>query len=173
MTADSKASPANKDVIPLARVIEEVQAALSSYQNSLGSGSGALPSLQSAEFDFRVATTVSEGGKAEFLILKIGGSHENESVSEVTFTYTVPRPARAISAGEPNLTNALVAAIQSAATAVQAATGPGGMALSRFAVTIQYGVKWEGGPELKIAFVTLQATGDRNTTQSVKLVFGT
>jgi len=83
-------SPA--DVAPLSVVIKQVEDALNQYQRSLGGGPDALPPLESAEFSFKAITATTVGGTVNFLILKFGGSHENEVAHEVTFTYAVPAP---------------------------------------------------------------------------------
>jgi hypothetical protein len=60
--------------------------------------------------------------------------------------------------------------------AVKSAGSLGPLGFSQLTVTIQYGVKWDGnlGANVPISFVTVGLSGDKNknTVQSVKLVFG-
>jgi hypothetical protein len=177
LVADT-ASPA--DAAPLDLVITQVKAALDQYQQGLGSEPDALPALSSAEFDFKTSTATTVGGSISFFIFKIGGSHEKDVCNDVTFKYSVPPPPKGLTPHSkpkpPTLTEELVSTIQAAATAVKSAGKLGPLGFSQLTVTIQYGVKWDGslGVNVPISFVTVGLNGDKNknTVQTVKLVFG-
>jgi hypothetical protein len=79
------------DAVPLHLVIEQVEAALGEYQANRGVGDYALPRLSTAQFDFTVTTTTTVESTADLCIFKLGGSHENDLVNEVTYTYSVPK----------------------------------------------------------------------------------
>ena len=167
------------DAGPLELIIPQVKAALDQYQKSLGSGPDALPPLSSAEFDFKTTTATTVGGTINFFIFKIGGSHEKDVCNDVTFKYSVPFPPKGLTphhVAPPTLTEALVSTIQGAAKSVKAAGTLGPLGFTQLTVTIQYGVKWDGnlGANVPISFVTVGLNGDKNknTVQSVKLVFG-
>src|SRR6266852_4443926 len=167
------------DAAPLALIIAQVKAALDEYQKSLGSGPDALPPLASAEFDFKATTATTVGGTINLFIFKIGGSHENDAVNDVTYAYSVPPPPVAVTKSRkkpPTLTEALASTIQGAAAAIKASGSLGKLKFNKLTVNVQYGVKWDGniGANVPIQFVTIGLSGDRNknTVQSVKLVFG-
>ncbi len=167
------------DAAPLDLVIGQVKAALDLYQKNLGAGPDALPPLVSAEFDFKTTTATTVGGSISFFIFKIGGSHENDVVNDVTYAYSVPPPPVAVTKSRkkpPTLTEALASTIQGAAAAIKASGSLGKLKFNKLTVNVQYGVKWDGniGANVPIQFVTIGLSGDRNknTVQSVKLVFG-
>jgi hypothetical protein len=166
------------DAAPLELVIAQVDSALNQYQRSVGGGRDALPPLSSAEFVFQTTTATTVGGTINLLIFKIGGSHENDVVNEVTYTYSVPPPPLAIRevVKPPTLSEALAGTIQRAARAVKTASTAANLPFSELTVTIQYGVTWEGdiGANVPLSFVTVGLSGakNQNTVQSVKLVFG-
>jgi hypothetical protein len=165
------------DAVPLHLVIEQVEAALGEYQANRGVGDYALPRLSTAQFDFTVTTTTTVESTADLCIFKLGGSHENDLVNEVTYTYSVPKlQSKALIGGKlPSLKDQLAQAIQSAAKAVKTETTVGGLPFNKFAVTIQYGVVWNGkiGVGVPISLVTVGLSGEKNknTVQSVTLVF--
>jgi polyisoprenoid-binding protein YceI len=74
------------------------------------------------------------------------------------------------------LTEELVKTIQSAAAAAKTAAALGKLKLTKIAVNIQFGVKWDvsGGINAPISLVTVGINGDKNknTVQSVTLTFG-
>lgn len=188
-TSQSAAPPAvvttgaPSDAVPLALVIAQVKAALDQYQKSLGSGPDALPPLASAAFDFKTTTATTVGGTINLFIFKIGGSHENDVINDVTYAYSVPpppKPAAGAAAKKnnkpPTLTEALASTIQSAAAAVKTSGTVDNLKFNKLTVNIQYGVTWDGniGVNVPIQFVTVGLSGDKNknTVQSVELVFG-
>lgn len=166
------------DTADLSTVIRAVQSALNTYQNTRNSD--ALPPLKSAEFDFKTTVATSVTGKLTLFIFTIGGSHEQDQVSDVTFLYAVPaaKPAaiRSRNKGQVSLQDQLVLTIRSAAEAVRNAESFGSLPLSTLTVNVQYCVKNDvnGGGGATTPFVTINVGGDknRNTVQSVKLVFG-
>ncbi|MGD0001674.1 MAG: hypothetical protein ABSE21_16370 [Bryobacteraceae bacterium] len=167
------------DTAPLERVIEEVNKALDDYQSNRGTGADALPPLSSVEFDFKVTKSVVIGGSVNLFIFKIGGSHEKDDVNDVTYTYSVPKPKepRALTNKKPpELREALAQTIQTSVAALKTAGVIKGTSLTKIAISIQYGVKWDGngGISAPISFVTIGLSGDvsKNTVQSVKLTFG-
>ena len=171
-------TPSAVDGIALGRVIAQVEAALKQYQDQDSVAVlKVLPPLKTAQFDFTAAAAQVSGGTFSFLIFKIGTSHERDVVNEVTFTYAPPPPSRGahITETPPNLTDALVSMIKGAAKALSVAETAAGLPFSNLAITLQYGVKWEGkaSADVPISFVTvgLDAAKKKNTVQSVKLVF--
>ena len=112
------AKPENQ--APLEAVIAEVKKALDIYQNDLGNGPDALPPLESAEFDFKTSVATGSGGSINLFIFQFGVSKEDTVVNDVTYTYSVPSPAKA--AGKPKeseLLKALVDTMKAAAAAVK------------------------------------------------------
>ena len=171
----------NPDAVALSVAITQVKAALDEYQKNLGTGADALPPLAAAEFDFKTTATVTTGGTISLFIFKFGATHEKDVVNEVTYTYTVPKPAAPVGGVSshkppPTLKDTLAQAIQSAAVAVKASGTVGKLVFSKLTVNIAYSVKVDGtlGAGGTIALVTVGFTADksRNDVQSVKLVFG-
>jgi hypothetical protein len=176
-TAMAAASP--NDVAPLNLIIAQVKAAMDEYQKSRGGGPDALPPLSSAEFEFKTTTATTVGGTVNLFIFKFGASHENDVTNDVTYSYSLPKPP--IGASSPKkppvpLKDALTQAMQSAAAAVKTSGNLGKLNFSKLTVNLQYGVKWDvsGGGSFQFSFVTVGLSGDKNknTVQSVKLVFG-
>jgi hypothetical protein len=168
------------DLVPLSAVVGQVKDALLEYQHNLGGGADALPALASAEFDFKTTTATTVGGSINLFIFKIGASHEKDVVNDVTYTYSVPKPptkAGLLSNKKPpQLKDELERTIQTAAAAVKSSGKLANLPFSKLTVNLQYGVKWDasGGVNAPIQFVTIGISGDKNknTVQSVKLVFG-
>ncbi len=169
-----------EDLAPLDLVIAQVKAALAEYQANLGGGADALPPLSTAEFDFKATTATTTELAVNLFIFKLGGSHEDDVVNDVTYTYSVPKPkpprGKALSIEKPPLLkDALAQAIQSAAKAVKTAGTVGELPFNKLTVNIQYGVKWDGtiGANAPISLVTVGLSGEKNknTVQSVTLVF--
>jgi hypothetical protein len=177
--------PNPTEAAPLELVVSQVKEALLQYQSSLGSGPDSLPPLSKAEFNFKTTTATTANGSINLFVFKIGGSHENDVVNDVTYVYAVPKPKKseAQAARAPgkkksvDFKTALVETIQSAARAVKTTTSLGKLPFSQLAVNLQYGVKWDGniGVNVPIHLVTVGLGGDKskNTIQSVKLTFGT
>jgi hypothetical protein len=175
--ASAKPTPP-PDAVVLDRVVETVRDALDQYKSGLHEKPDALPPLTTAVFDFKVTTATTVGGSINFFIFKIGGSHENDVVNDVTYTYTIPAAVNASRTPpkSPELTEELVKTIQSAAAAAKTAAALGKLKLTKIAVNIQFGVKWDasGGINAPISLVTVGINGDKNknTVQSVTLTFG-
>jgi hypothetical protein len=181
--AQAAAAPTAKpdEVAPLDIVINQVKAALDEYQKNRGAGGDSLPALSSAEFDFKTTTATTFGATVNLFIFKLGGSHESDVVNDVTYTYAVPKPpppptGLTSNKKPPSLKDALAQTIQSAALAVKTSGNLGKLSFNKLTVNISYGVKWDGniGANIPIQFVTvgLNADKNKNTVQSVKLVFG-
>lgn len=176
VTTDAKPT----DVAPLNLVIDQVQAALLEYQRNRGGGSDALPPISSVEFDFKTTTAMTEGITANVLIFKFGTSHENDTTNEVTYTYSLPKPAvateRTARKKPPLLRDQLAQAVQSAALAVKTQGAVGDLKFTKLTVNLAYGVKWDisasGAYEFSLVTVGVNGDKNKNTVQSVKLVFG-
>lgn len=156
----------------------QVQKALDRYQAE--SGAEKLPPLAEADFDFKATSATTVGGTISLFIFKIGASHENDVTNEVTFTYKLPPPLIALEKGPkrpppPTLADDLVKTIKAAAHAVQGSATVGNLKFSQLTVQLQYGVKVEGsgsaGPTISIVTVGLSGDKNKNTVQTVKLVF--
>lgn len=169
------------DQRPLAEVINQVTKALQQYQNNRGAGAtNELPPLSSAEFDFKTTTATSVGFTINLFIFKFGTSHEKDVVNDVTYTYSVPPPKTATglqgSHPPPQLKDELAQTIQEAAKAVKVSSTAAGLPFSKLTVNVQYGVKWDvnAAGQIQYSFITVGLSGDKNknTVQSVKLVFG-
>jgi hypothetical protein len=168
-------------VAPLDKVIDQVQKALDKYQANRGTGDYELPALSSAEFDFKATTTTVEGISVNLFIFKFGGSHQNDVVNDITYTYSLTPPKKETglaSSKKPNedLGDKLAKMIQDAAKAVQGNATVANLPFQKLAVNVQFGVTWDGKAEadIPIQFVTLDLSGEakKNTIQSVKLTFG-
>lgn len=182
LSALGQTAPATADdQKPLAEVIKQVTAALQQYQDNRGSGAAEqLPPLTSAEFDFKTTTATTSGFTISLFIFKFGTSHEKDVVNDVTFTYAPPPPKGATglqgSHPPPQLKDELAQTIQQAAKAVKDSSTAAGLPFSKLTVNVQYGVKWDinASGQVTYSFVTVGLNGDKNknTVQSVKLVFG-
>lgn len=168
-------------LIPLDKVIQQVQSAVDEYQNNLGQGSYALPPLSSVEFDFKTTTGKTVSGSVSLFIIKFGASRERDTINDVTYTYAPKQPSAGnaeLQSNErpPTLKDELAKTIQTAAQTVSGALTAAGLPFKHLTVNIQYGVKWDvnGAASPSISFVTIDLGGDinRNQVQSVKLVFG-
>src|SRR3984893_6598310 len=120
-TPEQAVAAAASDAMPLSRVIPEVQKALDQYQQSIGKGADALPPLASADFDFKVSSSVNVGGSINLFIFKIGASRQEDVVHDVTYTYALPSPKIGSLANPPTLTDELAKTIKEAAKAVKTA----------------------------------------------------
>ena len=169
------------DQKPLSEVIDQVTKALKEYQDNRGGGAtNELPPLSSAEFDFKTTTATTGGFTINLFIFKFGTSHEKDVVNDVTYTYSLPTPTKSTSLQgshpAPQLKDALAQTIQEAAKAVKASSTAAGLPFSKLTVNVQYGVKWDlnAAGQIQYSFITVGLSGDKNknTVQSVKLVFG-
>lgn len=169
-----------EDSLPLAEVVKQVTSAIQEYQSSVGVSEDTLPPLSSAEFDFKTVTKKSIGGSIQILVFKFGASQENNVTNEVIFTYS-PKP---VPKGQgtkgihlpPPFKDQLVQTIQSAAMAIKDAGPVADLPLSQLTINLQFGVTRDvgAGGQGIISIVTVGLTGDinKNTIQSVKLIFG-
>jgi hypothetical protein len=176
-TCPSPGTTGQNDAVPLCAVVMQVRSALDRYQASLGSGSDALPPLSRAEFDFKTTAVTTGGAKISLFVFTIGGSHEKDVTNDVTFIYAVPKPKPGAAAPHtaPSLEDQLYATIRGAAEQIQMAKKIGNVPFASLEVTVQFCVKWDAsaGVNAPISLITVGLNGDknRNTTQSVKLVF--
>ncbi len=166
------------DTVPLRDVVKAVKRQVKEYQDEPVPGSP-LPRLDTAEFTFKVVRTVSGGLSVNVFVFEIGGSHSREAMHTVTYTYKVPPPEKkfaALEKPEPEAKDSLVETIRRAAEAAKESTSFGDLPLNEMAINIQFVVKWQGnlGVKAPISIVTVGAnvSGEKSTTQSVKLVFG-
>jgi hypothetical protein len=166
------------DTVPLGDVVKEVKRQVKEYQDMPVPGAP-LPRLDTAEFTFKVVRTASGGLSVNVFVFKIGGSHSREATHTVTYMYKVPSPKKTFAAQEkpkPEAKDSLVETIRRAAQAAKESTSFGNLPLNEMAINIQFVVKWQGnvGVEAPISIVTVGAnvSGEKSTTQSVKLVFG-
>lgn len=161
-------------------VITSVTTALRCYEDTRGSGPDALPHLQQAQFDFKTTTGKIGGVTVSFFIFKLGASKENDTTNQLSFTYSLPKPAgagHALKFAKPPqlLTDALVADIQSAAAAVKARAKIDNLTFSKLTITLQYGVQFDGNVAVNVPvqLVTIGASydGKRNDVQTITLTF--
>src|SRR5208337_230218 len=157
-----------KDTADLPSVIATVRAALTCYQSISATDSG-LPKLTSATFDFKVTTGKTVGPTISFWIFKFGGSHEKDTTSEISFTYSVPKPPAAAKVFQQptpiDLYSGLVQYLQTAAVAAKQNATALGMPLSKVVLTVQFGVKndFQGGVNVPIPLgIVVGASGDYN-----------
>jgi hypothetical protein len=163
-------------------VIAQVTNALQEYQAHRGTGDYALPPLSSAEFDFKTTTTTKDGFTFQILVFKFGSDHEKDVTNDVTFTYSLPTPRTTRTRGlgsskePPTLESTLANTIQSAAKSIVKAPTIDGVPFSKLTISLQFGVDWKQDPsgQFTYSIVTVGLTDekDKNTIQSVKLVFG-
>jgi hypothetical protein len=179
-STSAAATGGGSDTVPLGDVVKEVKREVKEYQDNPVPGAP-LPRLDTAEFTFKVVRTVSGGLSVNVLVFKIGGSHSREATHTVTYTYKVPPPEKKVGFAAqakpvPEKKDSLVETIRRAAEAAKESTSFGDLPLNEMAINIQFVVKWQGNIaiEAPISIVTVGAnvSGDKSTTQSVKLVFG-
>jgi hypothetical protein len=165
--------------VPLVDVVKEVKRQVKEYQDKPVPGNP-LPELHTAEFTFKVVRTTSGGLNVNFFVFTIGGSHSREDMHTVTYTYEVPSPKTKFAAQkpEPERKDSLVETIRRAAEAAKATsdTDVAGLPLNAMEINIEFVVKRQATVTVQapISIVTVGAnvSGDKSTTQSVKLVFG-
>jgi hypothetical protein len=178
-STSAAATGSGLDSVPLAEVVKEVKKEVKEYQDSPVEGAP-LPALTTAEFTFKVVRTATGGLGVNVWFVSFGWSHSREATHSVTYTYKVPPPEAkfSISAASKRVEkkDSLAEAIKLAAEAAKASTSFGDLPLNEMAINIQFVVKSQlkGGVKVPISIVTVGAdvSGDKSTTQSVKLVFG-
>ena len=179
-STSAAATGGGSDAVPLEEVVKEVKKEVKDYQDHPVSGAP-LPRLDTAEFTFKVVRTVTGGLSVNVWLIALSGSHSREATHSVTYTYKVPPPEKKLNfAAEVNRAPAkedsLSETIRRAAEAAKASSSFGDLPLNEMAINIQFVVKWQGSGGIKapISIVTVGAnvSGDKSTTQSVKLVFG-
>jgi hypothetical protein len=175
---EALAQQTSEDETSLDFVIRAVKNALQKYQDNLGGGADALPPLQEAEFDFKVATAQSVGGSINLFIIKFGASVENSTTNDVAYTYSVPAPSEKVAKAKgspPSLDDTLAQTIQEAAKAVKKSAMLNNLKFNKLVVTVQYGVKWvgNGGITGTYSFITIGVNAEKNksSVHSVKLTF--
>ncbi len=175
MQPTAQPTQAPKDLVDLKTVIKKVQDALDEYQTAHGGDTSPLPALESAEFDFKTTVDVVLGFGINFWIIKLGATHTQEVVHQVTFTYEPPKPPGLESLEPQDLKDALAQAIEAAAIAVQN-SDTDALKFKKLAVSINFGVKWDGngGVSIPVSLVTIGPNVDisKNSVHSVKVTFG-
>jgi len=172
-----RAQTIDTTLVPLDSVIAQVDRALDRYQHSLGGGANALPPLKTATFTFKTTVTKSSGFSINLLIFTLGSSKETDVVNTLQFTYAVPKPLKGATwRGNASLEDQLYETIMSAARAVaNGAGGVGDLALNKFTVSIDFGVKRDlsgsASPKISIVTVGLKGSKDDNSVQSLDLTF--
>ncbi|HXQ25077.1 MAG TPA: hypothetical protein VN822_01600 [Candidatus Acidoferrales bacterium] len=141
-----------------------------------------LPKISSAVLDFKTTTGKTVGFSFSIFVFKVGASRENDVTDDLSFTYSVPKqvalPAvKGLAKPAPvDLFKELVKEVAAAASAAQAQSTALGMPLSKVAITVAYGIKFDANASLNapISLVTIGANGDynKNNTQTITLTFG-
>jgi hypothetical protein len=143
-----------------------------------------LPSLATADFDFKTVVDVKGGPSVNFFLFKAGYTHEKQTTNDDTFQY-IPQPLPFKPGGHlgipppVDLKDQLTKAIESAANQVKGEKendkSPIPLQLKSLAVTLAFAISndYTGGLNIPIHMVTLGGSGDINTsnTQPVKLTF--
>ena len=182
--SNKRAKPAN--TVPLAGIVEAVELVVDAYNSrpETQQPNPTLPPLKTADFDFKTAVDIKGGVSVNFLIFKIGVTHDKQTTNDVTFQY-IPQPLPNTPHGHLavppplDLKDALSKAIESAANQIKGEKAddksPLPLQLKSLAVTLAFAVTndYNGGLNIPIQMVTLGGTGDVNVnnTQSVKLTF--
>jgi hypothetical protein len=113
-----------KGTADLQPVVASVEAAIECYQANRGSGSDALPPLNSAVLNFKTTTGTVGGLTLSIFIFKLGASHEKDTINELELTYSVKPPpprGRLKNIAPQSLSDSLANGILAAASAVKAA----------------------------------------------------
>ena len=175
--AHAQSVQSNPSTFPLQDVIAQVNLALQDYQTEAQQSNNKLPALKSADFDFKTITGKSAGASISFFIFTIGGLKSNESVNDVVFHYEVPKPEKFQSHAQKSpvqLREQLTKTIEAAAQSLHDAPALKGLAFTRLAVTLSYGVRWSvnGGISFPMLITSgLNASKDHNAIQTVRLEF--
>jgi hypothetical protein len=181
--SDIKEQP--KDTADLPSVVATVEQALRCYQAMTLETDPLHPKglsqLSSVVLDFKTVTGKTVGFTFSVFVFKIGGSREKDVTNDISFTYSVPKPAVV---GTKSLTHVapvplfeqLVTDIQAAAATAQAKSSVLGIPLGKVQITIAYGIKFDGsgGVNIPISLVTFGPNFDynKNNTQTLTLTFG-
>jgi hypothetical protein len=173
------------DTVDLAAVVQLVEQALKCYQvvsKDLDPlQPKGLPKISSATLDFKTTTGKTVGFSFSIFVFKIGASREKDVTDDISFTYSVPKPAlpqiKNITKPAPaDLYKELVKEVAAAASAAQAQSTALGLPLSKVQIQVSYGIKFDGnvGVSVPISLVTIGGNGDynKNNTQSIALIFG-
>lgn len=176
-TVHAQSAQSKPDTFPLQDVLTQVNLALQDYQIAAEQSNNKLPALKFADFDFKTSTSKSVGASFTFFIFTLGGSHSHESANEVVFHYEVPEPPKsqphALTA-PVQLREQLTKTIEAAAQALHGAPELKGLAFTRLAVNISYGVTWSvnGGISVPMLVTSgLNAKKDHNSIQTLHLEF--
>lgn len=179
----------NKTPIPLCLVAEKVALTLDQYNSDPNTIKDALPSLKSADFDFKTVSSTTAGFKFSILVFSLGASRQSTSTNDVTFSYAVPPPPPKPSGMGLNeyslwvgkrekpkdFSKELIATLQEAAEQIKMTRSVGPAMFKTLTVSLAYGATWDfnAGAAVPISLVTLGGTLDhsRADTQSLKLVF--
>jgi hypothetical protein len=173
------------DTVDLAAVVQMVEQALKCYQvvsKDLDPlQPKGLPKIASATMDFKTTTGKTTGFSFSIFVFKIGASREKDVTDDVSFTYSVPKPAlpqiKPLAKPAPaDLYKELVKEVAAAASAAQAQSTALGLPLSKVQIQVSYGIKFDGnvGASVPISLVTIGGNGDynKNNTQAITLIFG-
>jgi hypothetical protein len=167
----------------LPSVVQTVEQALQCYQALTQQSDPlqpkGLPKLSSVVMDFKTTTGETVGASFSFFIFKIGGSREKDVTDDISFTYSVPKPAPPVRGAKPKpatLYDELVKEVQAAARAAQAQSTALGMPLSKVSISISFGIKFDGNVSINapVQLITIGGNGDynKNNTQTLQLTFG-
>jgi hypothetical protein len=141
----------------------------------------ALPPLSSAEFDFKVQTSVSGNVGIDVWIISVGASRTADNLSDTTFTYDDPNSSKSTSNEMfafdtlKTLQTNLISLIKGAAAAAKSVPNVDAALFHKLTVTVQFQVKNEASAGAKIPIWGLvfgpKLTGSQSETHSIKLVF--
>jgi hypothetical protein len=164
----SKSGPS----VPLCLVAQQITHTLDVYNNDAASKS--LPPLSKVVFDFKTTGATTGGFSFNILIFSFGATHEKDTTNDVSFTYTVPPPSRALVA-PTDFSDTLLATLRAAATQIKQTPSVASANFSGLTITLAYGVSWDvkAGATAPISLVTLGGSVDRKRadTQTLTLVF--
>jgi len=173
--------------VKLANIVQAVELVVDAY-NSRDDVTGAngvtktMPPLATADFDFKTVVDLKGGPSVNFLIFKLGYTHEKQTTNDVMFEYTPQKlkPGGHLGFLPPtDLKDQLTKAIEQAANEIKGEqatdTSPLPLQFSSLSITLAFQVTndYQGGLTIPIHLVTVGGTLDKNTaaTQSVKLTF--
>ena len=179
--APEVADTAPKGTADLPAEIDAVVAALHCYQDHRGAGPDALPDLQQAQFDFQTVTSKTGGFTVSFFVFKLGASVEKDHTNQIGFTYALPKKktatGQALKKAKPpqQLSDELVAYMQSAAAVVKDRAKLEKLDFNKLSIKVEYAVKFDGniGVNIPIQLVTIGPNFDakKSEVQTVTLTF--